>query len=427
MGLQTRFKNAWNAFNGRDQTKVIYRDYGPSYSRNPYKISVSKRAEKTVVSAVVNRIAVDVASIELTHCKLDDSDRFLSAMDKSTLNTIFHLEANTDQNAIDFMIDVVESMFDEGVIAVVPVLTEKDPDDSTGIKIYSLRTGKIKEWYPQHVKVELYDERDGRRKELIVPKINTAIIQNPFYEVFNETNSTVQRLLKKLYLLDVVDTQTGSGKLDLLIQLPYPIRTEAKRIEAAKRKADIEHQIENSKLGIAYIDATEKVTQLNRSIENNLLKQVEYLQDLMFSQLGITQEILNGSANEETMQNYSARIIEPIISTIALEYKRKFLSLTAISQHQSIEFYRDPFKLVPVGTVAELSDKLTRNEILTSNEVRQGLGMKPSNDPKADELRNKNLSESSSDNVDAGLEYNQNGISDDYLIKLREEITNGKV
>lgn len=425
MGLQTRFKNAWNAFNGRDPTKVIYRDYGPSYSRNPYKISVSKRAEQTVVSAVVNRIAVDVASIELTHCKLDDSDRFLTEMDKSTLNTIFHLEANTDQNAIDFMIDVVESMFDEGVIAVVPVLTEKDPDDSTGMKIYSLRTGKIKEWYPQHVKVELYDERDGRRKELIVPKLNTAIIQNPFYEVFNGNNSTVQRLLRKLYLLDAVDTQTGSGKLDLLIQLPYPIRTEAKRREAAQRKADIERQIENSKLGIAYIDATEKVTQLNRSIENNLLKQVEYLQDLMFSQLGITQEILNGSANEETMQNYNARIIEPIISTIALEYKRKFLSLTAISQHQSIEFYRDPFKLVPVGTVAELSDKLTRNEILTSNEVRQGLGMKPSNDPKADELRNKNLSEPSSDNVDAGLEDNQNGISDDYLTKLREEITNG--
>lgn len=425
MGLQTRFKNAWNAFNGRDPAKVVYRDYGPSYSRNPYRISVSKRAERSVVAAVVNRIAVDVASIELTHCKLDESGRFMDNMDRSTLNTIFHLEANTDQNAIDFMIDVVESMFDEGVVAVVPVLTEKDPDDSTGMKIYSLRTGRIKEWYPQHIKVELYDERDGRRKDLVVPKSSTAIIPNPFYEVFNETNSTVQRLLKKLYLLDVVDTQTGSGKLDLLIQLPYPIRTEAKRKEAAQRKADIENQIENSKLGIAYIDSTEKVTQLNRSIENNLLKQVEYLQDLMFSQLGITQEILNGNASEATMQNYYARIIEPIISVIALEYKRKFLSLTAIGQRQSIEFYRDPFKLAPIGTVAELSDKMTRNEILTSNEVRQGLGMKPSKDPSADELRNKNLSEPAGTKEAAS--ENQNGLSKDDLQKLREEIKNGKV
>lgn len=425
MGLQTRFKNAWNAFNGRDPTKVIYKDYGPSYSRNPYRISVSKRAEKTAVAAIVNRIAVDVSAIELTHCQLDDSDRFLKPIDESTLNTIFHLEANTDQNAIDFMIDVVESMFDEGVVAVVPVETEKDPDDSTSMKIYSLRTGRIKEWYPQYVKVELYDERDGRRKDLVVPKQNTAIIQNPFYEVFNETNSTVQRLLKKLYLLDVVDTQTGSGKLDLLIQLPYPIRTEAKRKEAAQRKADIEEQINNSKLGIAYIDGTEKVTQLNRSIENNLLKQVEYLQDLMFSQLGVTQDILNGSASEETMQNYNTRIIEPIISTIALEFKRKFLSLTAIGRRQSIEFYRDPFKLVPMGTVAELSDKLTRNEILTSNEVRQGLGMKPSNDPKADELRNKNLSEPSGTNYQMDTLEDQNGISEDYLSRLREEINNG--
>lgn len=425
MGLQTRFKNAWNAFNGRDPTKVIYKDYGPSYSRNPYRISVSKRAEKTAVAAIVNRIAVDVSTIELTHCQLDDSDRFLKPVDESTLNTIFHLEANTDQNAIDFMIDVVESMFDEGVVAVVPVETEKDPDDSTSMKIYSLRTGRIKEWYPQHVKVELYDERDGRRKDLVVPKQNTAIIQNPFYEVFNETNSTVQRLLKKLYLLDVVDTQTGSGKLDLLIQLPYPIRTEAKRKEAAQRKADIEEQINNSKLGIAYIDGTEKVTQLNRSIENNLLKQVEYLQDLMFSQLGVTQDILNGSASEETMQNYNTRIIEPIISTIALEFKRKFLSLTAIGRKQSIEFYRDPFKLVPMGTIAELSDKLTRNEIMTSNEVRQGLGMKPSNDPKADELRNKNLSEPSGTNYQMDTPEDQNGISEDYLTRLREEINNG--
>lgn len=425
MGLQTRFKNAWNAFNERDPTKVVYRDYGPSYSRNPYRISVSKRAEQSVVAAVVNRIAVDVASIELTHCKLDESGRFMDNMDRSTLNTIFHLEANTDQNAIDFMIDVVESMFDEGVVAVVPVLTEKDPDDSTGMKIYSLRTGRIKEWYPQHIKVELYDERDGRRKDLVVPKSSTAIIPNPFYEVFNETNSTVQRLLKKLYLLDVVDSQAGSGKLDLLIQLPYPIRTEAKRKEAAQRKADIENQIENSKLGIAYIDSTEKVTQLNRSIENNLLKQVEYLQDLMFSQLGITQEILNGNASEATMQNYYARIVEPIISVIALEYKRKFLSLTAIGQRQSIEFYRDPFKLAPIGTIAELSDKMTRNEILTSNEVRQGLGMKPSKDPSADELRNKNLSEPAGTKEAASV--NQNGLSKDDLQKLREEIKNGKV
>lgn len=425
MGLQTRFKNAWNAFNGRDSTKVVYRDYGPSYSRNPYRISVSKRAEQSVVSAVVNRIAVDVSGIELTHCKLDESGRFMDNMDRSTLNTIFHLEANTDQNAIDFMIDVVESMFDEGVVAVVPVLTEKDPDDYTGMKIYSLRTGRIKEWYPQHIKVELYDERDGRRKDLVVPKSSTAIIQNPFYEVFNETNSTVQRLLKKLYLLDVVDSQAGSGKLDLLIQLPYPIRTEAKRKEAAQRKADIENQIENSKLGIAYIDSTEKVTQLNRSIENNLLKQVEYLQDLMFSQLGITQEILNGNASEATMQNYYARIVEPIISVIALEYKRKFLSLTAIGQRQSIEFYRDPFKLAPIGTIAELSDKMTRNEILTGNEVRQGLGMKPSKDPSADELRNKNLSEPAV--TKESVPKNQNGLSKDDLQKLREEIKNGKV
>lgn len=413
MGLPTKLKNAWNAFTGRDPTQFTRYVIGNGSSQNPYRYTASRRSEQTAIAALRNRIAVDVASIDIVHCTLDDQGRFLGEVPKSSLNTCFQLEANSDQNAMEFKIDMVESMIEEGAIAVVPVLTSANPDFTDGFSIYSLRVGKILEWMPQHVRVELYDERDGKRKEIIVPKSTTAIIVNPFYSVFNATNSTVQRLLRKLYLLDVVDEQSGAGKLDLIIKLPWLIKSEAKRNEAQRRKQEIEDQLNNSKLGIAYIDGTEEIVQLNRSLENNLLQQVEYLQKLMFSQLGITQEILDGTANDQCMQNYNSRVIEPIISTITLEFKRKFLSVTALGRNHSIEFYRDPFKLVPLNSVAELADKLTRNEITTSNEIRQGLGMKPSKDPKADELRNKNLSEPKN--------YNQNDYNNYNPINMEED------
>ena len=347
---------------------------------------------------------MDVSAIDIRHVRLDEDGRFTSEMD-SRLNNCLSLEANLDQTARAFIQDAVLSMFDEGTVAIVPVETTADPRLTDAYDILSLRTGKIVEWYPQHVKVWLYNERTGRRENVIFPKKTVAIVENPLYSVINEPNSTMQRLIRKLNLLDSIDEQSSSGKLDLIIQLPYVIKTEARREQAEKRRKDIEHQLKDSKYGIAYTDGTERITQLNRAVENNLMSQIEYLTSMLYSQLGITQSILDGTADEKAMLNYNNRTIEPIVSAFVDEMKRKFLSKTARTKKQSIEFFRDPFRLVPIDNIAEIADKFTRNEIMTSNEIRQVIGMKPSNDPNADELRNKNLSRPKTDgNVDDSLE-----------------------
>lgn len=387
----SRLKNAWNMFMNKDPT--MYGNYiGASSSLRPDRPRLTRGMERTIITAVINRIAVDVASIDICHVKLDDNERFLEKID-SPLNNCLTLEANTDQTSRAFMQDVAMSLMDEGCIAIAPVDTVDDPRDTDSYKILTLRTAKIIEWYPQHVKIKCYDERSGEKKEVIVSKNRVAIIENPLYAVMNEPNSTLQRLIRKLNLLDTVDNITASGKLDLIIQLPYVIKTEARRKQAEERRKLIEQQLSGSQYGIAYTDGTEKIVQLNRAVENNLQGQVEYLTSMLLSQLGITQGILDGTADEQVMLNYQNRIIEPFLSAICDEMKRKFLTKTARSQHQSIEFFKDPFKLVPVSQIAEIADKFTRNEIMTSNEIRQIVGMKPSKDPRADELRNKNLSE----------------------------------
>jgi len=334
---------------------------------------------------------MDVAAIDIKHVQLDKDGRYESDMD-SGLNNCLQLEANMDQTSRAFIQDVVLSMLDEGAVAVVPVDTVNDPFDTTGFDVLSLRTGEILDWYPQHVRVRVYNDRAGKKEDILLPKSMVAIIENPLYSVINEPNSTMKRLIRKLNILDVIDEQSGSGKLDLIIQLPYVIKTEARRRQAEERRSDIEKQLAGSKFGIAYTDGTEHITQLNRSVDNNLMNQVEYLTSMLYSQLGITQEIMNGTADDKVMQNYYNRTIEPIIDAITRELKRKFLSKTARSQGKSILFFRDPFKLVPVTELAEIADKMTRNEIMTSNEIRQRIGMQPSKDPEADELRNKNLS-----------------------------------
>jgi len=392
MGLSvgSRFKNAWNAFLNRDPT-LGFRDIGAGYSYRPDRFRLTRGNERSIVTSVYNRIALDVAAIDIQHVKLDNEGRFCSVID-SGLNNCLSIEANIDQTGRAFIQDAVMSMMDEGCIAIVPVDTDDDPDDTTGYQILSMRVGRIRDWYPKHVRVELYNENTGRKQDIIVPKETVAIVENPLYAVINEPNSTMQRLIRKLNLLDAVDEQSSSGKLDLIIQLPYVIKSEARRKQAEQRRKDIEKQLAGSKYGIAYTDGTEKITQLNRSLENNLMKQIEYLTSMLYSQLGITQSILDGTADDKTMLNYYNRTIEPIIAAIVDEMKRKFLSKTARSQHKSIKFFRDPFKLVPVADLAEISDKFTRNEIATSNEMRQVIGWKPSSDPKADELRNSNLS-----------------------------------
>lgn len=390
--FSSRLKHAWNAFlNNRDPT-VASRYYGSSYTSRPDRPRLSRGNERSIVTSVYNRIALDVAAINIQHCKLDDNGRFVSTVN-SKLNNCLNLEANLDQTGRAFIQDVVMSMLDEGCVAIVPVDTTLDPKTTGSYDILSMRTGKITEWYPTTVKVKVYNDRTGRKEELVLPKSTVAIIENPLYAVINEPNSTMQRLIRKLALLDVTDEQTASGKLDLIIQLPYVIKTDARRSQAEQRRKDIEMQLAGSKYGIAYTDGTEKITQLNRSLENNLLKQIEYLTNLMFSQLGITQTILDGTADDKTMLNYYSRTIEPIVSAIADEMKRKFLTKTARAQYQSITFFRDPFKLVPVNDIAEIADKFTRNEIMTSNEIRQIVGMKPSDDPKADQLINSNISQ----------------------------------
>ncbi len=390
ISVGSRFKNAWNAFLNRDPTSG-FRDIGSGYSYRPDRFRLTRGNERSIVTSVYNRIALDVAAIDIQHVKLDNEGRFCSVVD-SGLNNCLSIEANIDQTGRAFIQDAVMSMMDEGCIAIVPVDTDDDPDDTTGYKILSMRVGRIKDWYPKHIRVELYNENTGRKQDIIVPKDTVAVVENPLYAVINEPNSTMQRLIRKLNLLDAVDEQSSSGKLDLIIQLPYVIKSDARRKQAEQRRKDIEKQLAGSKYGIAYTDGTEKITQLNRSLENNLMKQIEYLTSMLYSQLGITQSILDGTADDKTMLNYYNRTIEPIISAIVDEMKRKFLSKTARSQNKSIKFFRDPFKLVPVADLAEIADKFTRNEIATSNEMRQVIGWKPSDDPKADELRNSNIS-----------------------------------
>ena len=386
----SRLKHAWNAFFNNNKDPTIYRDIGTSYYQRPDRQRFTNGNERTIVTSVYNRIALDVASISIKHARLDKNGRYLETID-SKMNYCLNEEANIDQTGRAFIQDVVMSMLDEGCIAIVPVDTTYNPNESTSYDITSMRVGKIIQWYPAHVQVRVYNEKTGEKEDLILLKKNVAIIENPLYAVINEPNSTMQRLIRKLNLLDAVDEQSSSGKLDLIIQLPYTIKTEARRQQADIRRKEIEMQLTGSKYGIAYTDGTERITQLNRPIENNLMKQIEYLTSMLYSQLGITQSILDGTADEKTMLNYFNRSIEPIISAIVDEIKRKFLTKTARSQLQSVLYFRDPFKLVPLNNLADIADKFTRNEILSSNEIRQIIGVKPSGDPKADMLRNSNL------------------------------------
>ena len=413
MDLITRIQRGWNAFRNRDPT-TDYRDYGESYYYRPDRPMFTRGNERSIATSVYNRIALDASSIVIQHVRLDENSRFSSVID-SGLNNCLNLDANLDQTGRAFLQDVVMSMLDEGCVALVPVITDVNPDDTSSYEILSMRTGRIIEWRPAHVKVRAYNELTGRKEDLILPKSTVAIVENPLYAVINEPNSTMQRLIRKLSLLDVTDEQTASGKLDLIIQLPYVIKTPARQQQAEDRRKAIEMQLASSKYGIAYTDGTERITQLNRPAENNLMKQIEYLTNLLYSQLGITQTIMDGTADDKTMLNYYSRTIEHIVSAIVDELKRKFLTKTARSQGQSIMFFRDPFKLVPVNDLAELADKFTRNEIMTSNEIRQIVGMKPSDDPKADELKNSNIAESKQeaqeqlDVVDEEIQENDKG------------------
>ena len=392
MSFGERLKHAWNVFLNRDPT-YFPMDLGTGYFYRPDRPRFSRTSERTIISSIYNRIAVDASTIEIKHIKLDDNDRFLSEID-SDLNRCLNLRANADQTGRAFLQDVVMSLLDEGSVAIVPVDTSFDPDLTDSYKIFSMRVGKITDWYPSYIKVKLYNEKTGEKREVLVPKSSTAIIENPFYSVMNEPNSTMQRLIRKLGILDVIDEQSGSGKK-----------------QAEERRRDIENQLSGSKYGIAYTDGTERITQLNRGVENNLMSQIEYLTNMLFSQLGITQSILDGTADEQTMLNYYNRTIEPIVSAIVDEMKCKFLSQTARTRKQTIKFFRDPFKIVPVNQIADISDKLTRNEIVSSNEIRQVIGMKPSDDPSADELRNKNLNRAAQNEPPENKEEEiQNGV-----------------
>lgn len=390
--IGSRFKNAWNAFFNRDPTP-IFDNSGNSSSYRPDRYRPTRGNERSIITAINNRIAIDVAAIPIRHIKLDEDGGYLNTIE-SGLNNCLNLEANIDQTGRAFLQDVVLSMLDEGCVALVPTVTNVNPDYTDSYDIYEIRTGKITEWYPKQVKVEVYNDNSGRKQQILRPKRKVAIIENPMYSVMNEPNSTMQRLIRKLKLLDAVDEQSSSGKLDLIIQLPYVVKTETRRQQAENRRKEIEEQLTGSKYGIAYTDGTERITQLNRAVENNLLKQVEYLTSMLFSQLGITQTILDGTADEKTILNYRNRIIEPILSAIVDAMKVRFITKTARTQGQSISFFMEPFKLVPVSEIAEIADKFTRNEIMTSNEIRQIVGMKPSRAPQADELRNKNLNRS---------------------------------
>ena len=403
--LRKRIKNAWNVFTSRDPTEQpVFHDYGISYGYRPDRIRLTRGNERSIVNAVYNRIAIDVASIDVKHVKTDENDVFIEEID-SFLNDILQTEANIDQTGRNLMIDAVISLLDEGVIAIVPVDIDED-EETDSFDVLSLRVAKIIQWYPEHVKVRVYNEKTGYKQEIVINKRSVCVVENPFYSVMNEPNSTLQRLIRKLNLLDAIDEQTGSGKLDIIIQLPYVIKTEARKKQAEDRRKDIEAQLAGSKYGIAYTDGTERITQLNRPAENNLLTQIEYLTSMLYSQLGITEEVLNGTADEKTMLNYYNRTIEPIMSAIVDEMKRKLLTWNARKEGQSIKFFRNPFKLVPVTEMAEIADKFGRNEILTPNEIRGIVGFKPSDDPQANELRNRNISQS---NEEIEMEKGING------------------
>ncbi len=416
----SRLKHAWNAFMNRDPPNYIYPDLGMSYSYRPDRLRLTGGNERSIVASVYNRIAMDCAAINIEHVRLDDNGRYLESIN-SGLNSCLKLSANKDQTARAFIQDIVLSMFDEGCVAVVPVDTTINPRISGSYDILSMRTAKIVQWYPEHVRVRLYNDISGKTEEITMPKSAVAIIENPLYAVMNERNSTVARLNHKLNLLDAVDEQSSAGKLDLIISLPYQIKTEARRLQAENRRKDIETQLAGSKYGIAYTDGTEHITQLNRPVENNLMTQVEYLTKLFYSQLGITESVMDGTADEKTMQNYLTRSIEPVVSAITDSFRWKFLTKTARTQGQSIMFFREPFKLVPVNTLADIADKFTRNEIMSSNELRQIIGMKPSSDPAADELRNKNLNQSKNEMA------NQSEVSPEAFINetIKEENQNG--
>lgn len=392
LSFGSRIRRAWNVFKNRDPMTDMSWRLGYGDSQRADRVILSSNNEKTIVNAIYNRIALDVASLKFRHVRLDENERFKEEM-STGLNEVLKTEANLDQSGRAFVHDMVLSMIDEGVVAAVPVETTDDPEVSSSYDILQMRVGPIVEWYPQHVKVRIYNSVTGRRQEFTFRKRDVAILENPFYAVMNAPNSTLQRLIRKLRLLDVIDEQAGSGKLDLIIQLPYTIRSEARQQQAEVRRKSVEDQLAGNKLGIAYIDSTEKVIQLNRSVENNLLKQVEYLTSMLYSQLGFSQSILDGTADEQTMLNYQNKTVEPLASTITDEFKRKFLTKTARTQGQSVMFFTEPFRITPVSQIAEIADKFTRNEILTSNEIRQIIGIKPSDDPKADELRNSNLNQ----------------------------------
>ena len=422
--IGSKFKRAWNIFMNRDPTSYQAASYfGSSYGYRPDRIRMTRGHERSIVTAICNRIALDVSAISLVHARVDENGHFLEYID-DTLHQCLTVEANLDQTGRALRQDIVMSMLDEGCVAVVPVEADFDPDENSSYKIYSLRTGKILEWMPQHVRVRLYDERTGRFVEVVVAKKYTAIMENPLFAVMNEPNSTMQRLIRKLNILDAIDEQSGSGKLDLIIQLPYVIKSQARKEQAEQRRRDIEQQLSGSKYGIAYTDGTEHITQLNRGVENNLMSQIEYLTKMLYSQLGITESVMDGTANEETMINYHNRTVEPILAAIADEMTRTFLTKTARTQKQAISFFRDPFKIAPVSQIAEIADKFTRNEIMTKNEFRSIIGMRPSDDPRADELRNSNINQSEADQalLDSQVE-NQNGQSmtqDEYEAALAD-------
>ena len=410
MGLKNRLQHAWNAFANKDPTYSS--GYG-GYLYRPDRPRFSRGNERSIVTAVLNKISMDCAAINVEHVRLDDNNRFVEVLNTG-LNKCLTLEANLDQTGRAFIQDAVMSLMDEGCIVIVPVETTLNPNISGGFDITNMRVGKVLEWYPDKVSIRVYNEKTGQKQDIIMPKNTVSIVENPLYAVMNEPNSTMQRLIRKLNILDAIDEQSGSGKLDLIIQLPYLVRSNQRKQQAEERRKAIEDQLSNSKYGVAYTDGTEHVTQLNRSVENNLMSQIEYLTSMLYSQLGITQSVMDGTADDKTMLNYYNRTIEPILSAIVDEMKRKFLTKTARSQKQSIVFFRDPFRLVPVADLAEIADKMTRNEIMSSNEIRQIVGMKPSDDPKADELRNKNLSEPTSeetnnDNYNFEQEEFQNG------------------
>lgn len=419
MNFMDRVRHSWNAFVNKDPTSTHVTYNNGSYYR-PDRVRLTRGNERSIVTSVFNRIALDVAAIDIKHCKLDENDRFKEII-KSKLNDCLSLEANIDQTSRAFVQDIVMSMFDEGCVALVPVDTTDDPNITGAFDIETMRTGRITEWYPRHVKVNVYNDMTGKKEDILISKRAIGIIENPLYAVMNEPNSTLQRLTRKLVLLDAVDEQTSSGKLDLIIQLPYTIKSPTRKGQADERRHEIERQLTGSKYGIAYIDGTEKITQLNRPVENNLMKQVEYLTSMLYSQLGITQTILDGTADDKTMLNYYSRTIEPIISAIVDEINRKFITKTARTQRQAVLFFRDPFKLVPVNDLAEIADKFTRNEIMTSNEIRQVVGIKPSSDPKADKLVNSNISQPAEERIVKPKTDDKT----DKKVDRKEEIQNG--